>query len=333
MFFFYCIVSYEEDKRCRNAAPIYMVTLIKGGVSINYYNEIKNELINNEINRKVKNYSINRSELDTYYNVGKMLIEAQGGETRAKYGNNLIKEYSKKLMEEVDKKYNTTLLKRIRKFYILIEKGAAMRHQLSWSHYREILSLNNIEEVNYYLEKAVINNLPYRELGNIVKNKEYERLPESTKNKLIKQEEISIEDNIKNPIIISNKNNYESINEKILQKLILEDITSFMKELGSGYSFISNEYKIKLGDRYNYIDILLYNIEFNCYVVVELKVTELKKEHIGQIEVYMNYIDNNLKKINQNNTIGIIICRKNNKYVIEYCSDKRILSREYVIIN
>jgi RecB family endonuclease NucS len=102
-----------------------------------------------------------------------------------------------------------------------------------------------------------------------------------------------------------------------------------MKELGNGYSFIDNEYKIKVGDRYNYIDILLYNIEFNCYVVVELKLTELKKEHIGQIEVYMNYIDNNLKNITQNKTIGIIICRKNNDYVIEYCSDKRILSREY----
>ena len=316
-----------------SGCQIDMVTLINGGVSINYYNEIKTELINNEINRRVKNYSINRSELNTYYNVGKMLIEAQGGETRAKYGNNLIKEYSKKLIEEVDKKYNTTLLKRIRKFYLLIEKGATLSHQFTWSHYVEILVLTDINIINYYLEECIKNNLTIRQLRNKVKSKEYERLPESTKNKIIKQEEVSIEDNIKNPIIISNKNNYESINEKILQKLILEDITSFMKELGEGYSFISNEYKIKLGDRYNYIDILLYNIEFNCYVVVELKATELKKEHIGQIEVYMNYIDNNLKKINQNNTIGIIICRKNNKYVIEYCSDKRILSREYVIIN
>lgn len=105
-----------------------------------------------------------------------------------------------------------------------------------------------------------------------------------------------------------------------------------MSELGNSFSFIGSEFKIKIGDRYNYIDLLLFNIEFNCYVVVELKVTELKKEHIGQIEMYMNYIDNNLRKINQEKTIGIIICKKDNKYVIEYCSDNRIISREYEFV-
>ena len=105
-----------------------------------------------------------------------------------------------------------------------------------------------------------------------------------------------------------------------------------MKELGSSFSFIGSEYKIKLGANNNYIDLLLYNIEFNCYVVVELKVTPLMKSHIGQIQVYMNYIDNNLRKINQNRTIGIIICRKDNKFIIEYCSDKRIISREYIVV-
>ena len=114
-----------------------------------------------------------------------------------------------------------------------------------------------------------------------------------------------------------------------MQKIILEDIESFMKELGNSFSFIGSEYKIKLGDQYNYIYLLLFNIEFNCYVVVELKVTELKKEHIGQIQVYMNYIDTNLKKVNQDKTIGIIICKKDNKYVIEYCSDSKIIAKEY----
>ena len=112
----------------------------------------------------------------------------------------------------------------------------------------------------------------------------------------------------------------------------MEDLPSFLKELGNGFTFVENEYKIKIGNTYNYIDLLLYNIEFNCYVVVELKVTELKKEHIGQIEVYMNYIDKNLRKVTQDKTIGIIICKKNNKFIMEYCSDKRILSKEYQLI-
>ena len=117
----------------------------------------------------------------------------------------------------------------------------------------------------------------------------------------------------------------------MLQNLILEDIPSFMKELGDGYSFIDSEYKIKIGNNYNYIDILLFNYIYNAFVVVELKVTELKKEYIGQIEVYMNYVDENIKTINQDKTIGIIICKENNEFIIKYTSDKRILSKEFVL--
>ena len=117
----------------------------------------------------------------------------------------------------------------------------------------------------------------------------------------------------------------------MLQRLILEDIPSFLKELGDGFSFIENEYKIKIGDIYNYIDLLLFNYIYNCFIVIELKVCELKKEHIGQIEVYMNYIDKHIKSINQDKTIGIIISRRDNHYYIEYCSDNRIYTRDYVI--
>ena len=298
---------------------------------MNYYEEIKQEFINNEINRKVKNYSINKSDLETYYNVGKMLIDAQGGESRAKYGDNLIKEYSRRLTNELGKGYSERNLKNMRKFY-LFQKGQPLAAKsINWTHYTILLSLKNIDEIYYYIGQITNRNLSKRQLQDAIKAKEYERLPESTKNKLINKEDISIEDSIKNPIIIRNNSN-EIISEKVLQKLILEDIIGFMNELGVGYSFVGNEYKIKIGNSYNYIDLLFFNINFNCYIVVELKITELRKEHIGQIEVYMNYIDNNLKSINHDKTIGIIICRKDNKFIMEYCSDKRILSRNYKII-
>ena len=221
----------------------------------------------------------------------------------------------------------------MRQFYLIIGKGATLWHQLSWSHYRELLPISNINEINYYISEIEKNNLSVRQLRERIRNKEYQRLDDKTKLKLINKEEIDIKDNIKNPIIIKNKLDIdkEIVSEKILQRLILEDIPSFLEELGTGYSFIKNEYKIKIGERYNYIDLLLFNIEYNCYVVVELKVTELKKEHIGQIQIYMNYIDNSLRKITQDKTIGLIICKKDNKYVIEYSSDKRILTREYIL--
>ena len=294
---------------------------------MNYYEDIKKELINNEINRKVKTHSINKSDLTTYYNVGKTLSEA--GKC---YGESIIKEYSKKLTNELGKGYGVFNLKRFRQFYLMIEKGATLSHLLTWSHYIEIIPINNVTIINYYINICIYQNLSVRELRNKIKNKEYERLDEETKNKLINNEKLNIKDNIKNPILIKNIYNYTEIIEKILQKLVFEDISLFMKELGDSFSFIDNEYKIKIGERYNYIDLLLFNIEFNCYVVVELKVTELKKEHIGQIQVYMNYTDKNLKKINQDKTIGIIICKKENKYVIEYSSDARIITRTYELL-
>ena len=300
---------------------------------MNYYNEIKNKLIDNEVYKRVKDYSKNRNDLSTYYEVGKLLIEAQGGEERAKYGDRLIKEYSERLYNELGKKYDITTLKRYRQFYLKIEKGAALRHQLSWTHYRELLTLDNINELNYYVEITIEQNLSYRQLREKIKTKEYQRLDNNTKLKLINKEKLDIKDNIKNPIVIHNKNNLdkENISEKVLQRLILEDIPSFLKELGTGFSFIENEYKIKIGSTYNYIDLLLFNIKYNCYVVIELKVCKLKKEHIGQLEIYMNYIDKNIKTINHDKTIGIIISRRDNHYYIEYCSDSRIYTRNYIL--
>ena len=288
---------------------------------MNYYEEIKNEFINNEINKKVKKYLINRKYLETRYNVGKLLSEAG-----KKYGEGIINEYSKKLTLELGKGYNVTNLKRYRQFYILIQKGAPMAHQLSWSYYSELMPLKNINVINYYIKLCETNIISVRQLRERIKSKEYERLSESAKSKFVANEQSLLPDLVKNPILIKKSDKYTEISEKVLQQIILEDIKNFMQELGTGFCFISNEYPIKIGKNYNYIDLLLFIYEYNCFIVVELKVTKLKKEHIGQIEVYMNYIDRNLKKVNQDKTIGIIICKENNEYIIEYCSDKRIYS-------
>ena len=294
---------------------------------MNYYNEIKTQILNNEITKKLKEYSKNKSDLTTYYNVGRLLSDAG-----KHYGEGIIKEYSEKLTKEFGKGYSQRNLRNMRQFYCVSTKWQTVSAILSWSIYCELIWFENINEINYYITICEKQNLSVRQLRERIKNKEYERLTENAKLKLIKQEKLKEEDTIKNPIIICNKSNYEIVSEKVLQKLILENIPEFLKELGNSFSFISNEYKIKIGNNYNYIDLLLYNYEFNCFVVVELKVTELKKEHIGQIEVYMNYIDKNLSKPTQDKTIGIILCKKDNKFIMEYCSDERIHIREYNLI-
>ena len=272
---------------------------------MNYYNEIKTELINNEITKRVKDYSKNRSDLNTYYNVGKLLKEAG-----KHYGEGIIKEYSKRLTSEFGKGYTFTSLTRMKKFYNLIEKLATVSQHLSYGHYVELLPYSDIDKINYYIKITEEQNLSVRELRQRIKNKEYERLDEETKKKLKNKEELKVPDLVKNPIQIKNTDGNNEISEKVLQKLILEDIPSFLKELGSRFCFIDNEYKIKMGDRYNYIDLLLYNIKYKCYVVVELKVIELNSNHTGQIQKYMNYIDKNIKNIDDNKTVGIIICKK-----------------------
>ena len=205
------------------------------GEKMNYYNEIKNEIIDIETYKKVKDYSKNKKELEGYYKIGELLIEAQGGEERAKYGNGLIKEYSIKLTKEFGKGYSAMNLKDMRRFYLFIKKGHSMNVQLSWTHYRQLLPLIDDNEIRYYEKMTLEQRLGYRDLQKKIKNKEYERLDESTKEKLIKKEEPQIGDYIKKPILIKINDGKDIVSEKTLKYAIMENITEFMKELGDGY--------------------------------------------------------------------------------------------------
>ena len=293
---------------------------------MNYYNKIKNELINNEVYKKVKDYSKNRSDLNTYYKVGKLLNDA--GKS---YGEGIIKKYSDRLTKELGKGYGLSNLKNMRRFYN-IAKSQTVSDLLSWSHYVELLKIDDINKINYYIRITEEQNLSVRKLRERIKSREYERLDDNTKEKLINKEKVNAGDLIKDPILIKNKFDTGKISEKMLMSFILEDIPSFLKQLGESFTFIENEYPIKIGNRYNYIDMLLYNIYDNCYVVIELKINEIKKEHIGQVETYMNFIDKNLRTINQGPTIGIIVCKKKNGYLFKYVTNENIYEREYKLV-
>ena len=293
---------------------------------MNYYNEIKDVLVKNEVYKKVKDYSKNKSDLNSYYEVGRLLVEAQGGEARAKYGNKLIKEYSAKLTKELGKGYGYRNLFLMRKFYLKFEKLQTMSAQLSWSHICELLSLNSTNMINYYIYIVNKFNLSVRELRERIKNKEYERIG--------KKQEIEVPQVntlIKNPIIIKTNKEIKKVSEYILHNLILEDIDNFLKELGIGFAYIGNEVKIKIGDRYYRIDFLLFNTEYNCYVVIELKITEMRPEYIGQVLKYINYVDKHIKKIFHEQTVGVIICKKNNEFIMEYCTNPSIFTTTYLL--
>lgn len=293
---------------------------------MDYYNEIKDTLIKNEIYKKTKDYSKNRSDLNSYFEVVRLIVEAQGGERRAKYGNSLIKNYSEKLTKELGKGYNERNLRSMRLFYIKFRNWNALRSNLPWTHYRILLSLKSIDEINYYIKITEQNNLSYRELRERIKSKEYERIGYKEELEVPKVNTL-----IKNPIIINVKDYDEKskLSEYMVHQCIIEDMENFLKELGTGFAFIGHEVKIKIGDNYHRIDFLMYNIKFNCYVVIEIKLEKMKAEYIGQIKKYMNYIDKNIKEPFNDNTVGVIICKKDDKFILEYCSDDRIFVTSY----
>ena len=295
---------------------------------INYYDKIKETLLKNEVYESVKDYSKERNKVLTYFEVGKLLSEVG-----KKYGNDIIGKYAEKLVNEVGKKYNVRTLRRNRQFYNVFKdnKWSPSATVLTWSHYTELLALNDINKINYYIDICKKQSLSRNDLRNKIRSNEYERLGKETKNKLITNEELKLHDLVPDPIFIKSEFDKEKLTEYALKEAILNNLDNFLKQLGNSFSYIGNEYKIKIGSNYNYIDLLLFNIEYNCYVVIELKVTELKKEHIGQIEVYMNYVDKVIKKPYHDTTIGIIISKKNNQFIIEYCSDERIFAREFKI--
>jgi len=269
---------------------------------------------------------MNDNTLTTYFNVGKLIVEAQGGEKRAKYGDNLIKEYSKKLTLEFGKGYSEKNLKRMRLLYIYFKdlKRSTLLTQLSWSHYGYILSIKNESKRNYYINLSMENRLSVRELIREIKNNSYERLIGDKDNIELKytnenNKSLTILDMIKDPILIGIGNTKtDKLTEKALKKYILESIEKILLELGVGFSFVGSEKKIKVGNNYRYIDLVFFNIELNCYVLIELKINKLDIRDIGQLEFYVKYYDTEIKKDFHNTTIGIIICKKDDKNISKY---------------
>ncbi len=297
---------------------------------MNYYNEIKNKIIDDIAYQKVKDYSKEQHKVKIYFEIGKLLNDAG-----KHYGENIIDEYAKKLVKEVGKKYNERTLRSTRQLYNMFssEIWKPLVSKLTWTHFLILMPIKNNNIMYYYANQVIERHLSKRQLQEIIKSKEYERLPDKTKEKLINNENNEIQDFIKHPIIINNSKNIIDISEKVLKELILDDLSNFLKQLGDGFCYVENEYKIIIGNTPNFIDILLFNYIYNCFVVVELKVVPVNKNHIGQIQVYMNYLDKNIKTIYQDNTIGIIIAKEENHFIIEYSSDNRIFETTYFLKN
>ena len=291
-----------------------------------YLSNIKTEIINGNAKVAAKNYQINNVKLTMNYNIGRELVEAG-----KHYGEGIVKKYASILTKEFGSGYKEKDLYKIQQFYLLIQKVAPLERQLTWSHYKLLLPLKNVEEIKYYIHITKRDNLSKRALAERIKSNEYGRLSTETKESLLNKEELSIIQSVPSPIVLTPNKSYKVYTEKILQEIIFENIEDFMHQLGGGYAFIGREYKLNIGDKKNYIDYLFYNVVDSRYCVVEIKAREYKKSDYGQIKTYMNYIDEHLKNITQNSTIGIIITKSVNKFEAHYVKDNQVTIVEFKI--
>ena len=294
-----------------------------------FYNEITEIIENYEVNRKVRERQNNREELLSKWKIGKLLVEAQGGELRAKYGNELINKWSKDFTLKYGKSYSKRNLMFYRQFYLCFPIVSTVSTQLSYSHLKEVLPIKNENERNYYINQVILNNLSVRELRKEIKNKSFDRLSYADKNniKLIDNNNnlpISIRDMIKDPIILETNKNISNLNEKVIHKELINLLENKFLELGTGFTLAGHEYKITLDNKTYKIDLLFFNVEINAYVVVEVKNREFKPSDIGQIDFYMKLVDDKLRKNYHNKTEGILIVKEKNKYVVKYMTNDNI---------
>ena len=288
----------------------------------NYLDHIRNEIITTEAKVIVREYKNNLDKLTRNYNIGKELTLAG-----KHYGESIVKKYANILTKEFGKGYKAAELRKMRAFYVLIQKCGALHRTLSW----KLLPLNEINELNYYINITIRDNLSYRNLSLRIKSDEYHRLSPVTRDKLETNKKIKSGEEVLNPIIVRTNNLKEKFTEKVLQEMIMNDLPNFLRQLGSGFSFIDREYKVQIGNTFNYIDILLYNYIRNCFVVVELKITELKKEYLGQIKTYMNIVDKEIKKSTHNKTIGILITKEMNDFEVSLIDANNVYKTTFKI--
>ncbi len=299
--------------------------------------DYKKELIKlvekTEINKGYHDYFKNKDLVNNYFEIGKLLIEAQGGEEHDTYGNKLIKTWSVELTEKFEKGYDASNLRRFRQFYSEFKMCGPLGHILTWTNIRLLLPIKNVNKRNYYINMCIKRNLSKRELEKEIKNNSFERLSLVDKEniKLIsdKNEVLTIKDTLKDPVLIPINEDLDNVSEEKLAKIIRKELEIFLLELGCGYTYAGKE--VRMGE--SYCDLLFFNTEFLCYVVIELKIRKIKKEDIGQLKYYINYVDENMKKESFNPTIGVLVAKEGNYLVMKYCTNKNIYKTTYKIIN
>ncbi len=307
----------------------------------NLYNEIKTII---EESRNNVYRAANFAMVQAYWHIGKLIVEEeQKGEKKAAYGKELIKNLANQLTKEYGKGFTETNLKYMRQFYSVFKKSHSLRGELSWTHYRLLLKLENEAIREFYMEEAIEGNWSTRTLERQIYSLYYQRIlmTNKTSRSLVKKEaeekkvELKPEDIIKDPYVLEflNLKPNHKFYEQELEQAIIDKLQEFLLELGKGFSFVGRQYRFTTATRKHfYIDLVFYNYILKCFLLIDLKVGELTHQDIGQMEMYVGYFEKKVKQENDNPTIGLILCTEKDKTVVKYSllnDSKQIFASKY----
>lgn len=304
-----------------------------------FYTSIK-ELLEQARKRIYRN--INSEMVLTYWQIGKMIVEKQGREDRAKYGDNLIKELSIKLTNDFGRGFDTTNLRNMRQFYLVFQKRDTVCSELSWSHYRLLMRLDDNNARQFYAKEAITGNLSVRQLEREINTFSYQRYLASHGNHDVVDDTAKREksddpkDIIKDPYVLDflGMKADSSFYEKDLESALITHLNEFLLELGNGFAFVARQKRFDMDGRNFYVDLVLYNYKLKCFVLIDLKRGDLTHQDIGQMQMYVNYYTRELMEPGDNPPIGIVLCADKSDTLVRYTlplDNKQIYASKYML--
>jgi predicted nuclease of restriction endonuclease-like (RecB) superfamily len=296
------------------------------------------------LDARQKTYAaVNFAMVESYWQIGRMIVEVeQGGKERAEYGTGLIKELSRRLSSEFGTGFDVSNLKFMRLFYKAFQKGDALRHQLSWTHYRLLSRVGKENARNFYLEEAIACQWGTRELARQINTFYYERLlaSQDKKGMLLDQQaqsqQVKPEDLIKDPYVLEflGLQQQPRLSEKELEQALIDKLQAFLLELGKGFAFLARQKRITTDTKHFYIDLVFYNVLLKCYVLIDLKIGELTHGDIGQMDMYVRYYEDRMRIADDNPTIGIILCSEKDEAIVKYSvleDNRQLFASKYML--
>ena len=294
----------------------------------NIYKEIKSIL--EQARNKVYKVA-NSTMVEAYWNIGRVTVEKQGGSNKAEYGTALIKNLSKKMTKEFGKGFTVANLKNMRQFYLIFQKSYALRSELTWTHYRLLMRVENENARNFYIEECIKSNWSTRQLERQITTLFYERLLSSKDKEKVSKEIYRLEpqikkaeDIIRDPYVLEFLGLPENTSflEKNLEQALIDHLQKFLLELGRGFSFVARQKRITFDGRHFYIDLVFYNYLLKCFVLIDLKVGDLTHQDLGQMQMYVHYFEEEMMNEGDNPPIGIVLCADKSDSIVKYTLSK-----------